>query len=104
MESDFLEKRKTYKCIYVSGGGTEHEEGIWRVRTLTEKTLVVEKIDEEDGLYYNKGDLIKCGRMAQNGNTLKEWSDGTFTIYPDQGGTPFVFSPATWTCGLTKSS
>lgn len=81
-----------YDCEYTSGDGTVYSEGLWRIKTLTDKTLIVKKIDNEGFYsYYEKGDEIKCGRIKQNGNTLREWGDGTFTIYPDQEGMPFYF-------------
>lgn len=87
-------KPKIYRCYYVQGNGKEQDEGRWILKTLTEKTLVVEKITEQETFeYYEKGDTIKCGRLKGNGNTLREWSTGDFTIYPNQSGTPFVFEP-----------
>jgi len=85
-----LAKGHRYKCYFVSGGGTEYDEGLWEVKTSTEKTLIVEKITD-NGIYgtYEKGEKITCRKG--NGNPVLDWDDNGFTIYPNQGGTPFVF-------------
>ena len=87
-------KGQKYTCAYTGGDETKYEEGQWQIKTLTEKTLIVKKITEK-GVYgnYEKGDIIKCGRIKSNGNVLKDWKDGTFTIYPNQCGTPYYFEP-----------
>jgi hypothetical protein len=28
-----------------------------------------------------------------NGHVLRDWKDGTYTAYPQQCGTPYVFTP-----------
>lgn len=85
-----MKKGNEYKCSYTSGGGTEYDEGNWRLKTLTLKTIIVEKISENT-VYgnYEKGERIVCKKG--NGNPLEDWGDGTFTIYPQQGGTPYYF-------------
>jgi len=87
-----METNKIYHCSYESGSGTHYDEGIWQIVCLTEITLIVEKITENTVYgFYEKGDIIKCGRIKQNGNTLRCFKDGTFVIYPNQNGTPFYF-------------
>lgn len=89
-----MKKGNKYKCEYTDGGGTDYNEGEWEIKTLTPKTLIVEKISEKHIYgHYEKGDRIKC--QKGNGNPLRVWKDGTFTIYPNQGGTPFYFEPLT---------
>jgi len=45
-----MKKGIKYKCSYTSGGGTEYDEGQWEIKTLTEKTLIIEKITERSVL------------------------------------------------------
>jgi hypothetical protein len=79
-----------YRCIYVDGSGQEYDEGIWIIKTRTPIMLIVEKISENEIYgYYDKGEKIRC--QKGNGNPLIDHGDGTFTIYPNQGGTPFYF-------------
>jgi hypothetical protein len=81
-----------FTCTHTTGDGKEIDEGTWEVKTKTDKTLILEKVMEGSVFeYYEVGSIIKCGRLKQNGNTLREWSDGTLTIYPNQCGTPFYF-------------
>jgi len=79
-----------YRCTYISGSGQEYNEGIWIIKTKTPKTLIMEKVSE-NGIYgnYEKGEKIRC--QKGNGNPLIEYDDGTFTIYPNQNGTPYYF-------------
>ena len=90
-------KEQKYQCVYTSGEEIEYDEGIWKIITLTGKTTIIEKISEK-GIYgsYEKGDKIKC--RENNGNPLRNWGDGTFTIYPNQGGTPYYFKPIKLKC------
>jgi len=87
-----MKKGNKYKCIYVSGGGTEYDEGEWQIKILTEKTVVIEKITEQR-VYGNfeRGSKIVCRKG--NRNLLNDLGDGTFTIYPQQSGTPYYFTP-----------
>ena len=95
-----MKKGQKYTCVYTSGGGTDYPEGQWIIKTLTEKTMIIEKISEQK-IYgnYEKGDKIKCLLSNHNNagkgwtNPLRDWGDGTFTIYPQQGGTPYNFEP-----------
>ena len=83
-------KNQTMTCVTTPGGGEERSEGNWRIKTHTEKTLVVEKISDGDYENYKKGERIICRRG--NRNPLRDWGDGTFTIYPKQAGTPYFFT------------
>ena len=95
-----MKKGQKYICDSTSGGGTIYDQGEWIIKTLTEKTLILEKISDEEGFNdYEKGDKLKCllnnpenkGRALTN--PLRDWEDGTFTIYPRQSGTPYYFEP-----------
>jgi len=95
-----MKKGQKYTCVYTSGGGVDYSEGQWVIKTLTDKTIIIEKISEQK-VYgnYNKGDRISC--LVNNPknagrswiNPLMDWGDGTFTIYPRQAGTPYYFEP-----------
>ena len=87
-----MKKGNKYKCVYIDGGGIEYDEGEWEIKTLTDKTMVIEKITERK-VYgnYEKGGKIVC--RNGNGNPLRDWKDGTMTIYPNQSGTPYYFEP-----------
>lgn len=85
-----MKKGEIYKCSYTSGGGTEYDEGEWIIKILTDKTLLVEKITDI-GDNYEKGEKIRCGRKTPTRNPLRDWEDGSFTIYPNQSGTPYYF-------------
>jgi len=87
-------KGEKYTCVYVSGSGTNYSEGQWEIKTLTKKTLIIKKISEATvHSNYEKSDEIRCGRLKSNGNPLRDWEDETFTIYPEQNGTPYYFEP-----------
>ena len=89
-----MKKGDKYKCVSVSGGGTEYNEGEWIIKTLTDKTLSLQKTSESLVFdTYDRDYIIRCGRIRSNGNVLKDFNDGTFTIYPNQCGTPYYFEP-----------
>ena len=95
-----MKKEQKYKCVYTGGGGTDYPEGVWQIKTLTEKTMIIEKISERH-IYgkYEKGEKIKCLLINPENagrnwtNPLRDWGDGTFTIYPRQAGIPYYFEP-----------
>jgi hypothetical protein len=85
-----LTKGDEYKCSYTDGGGKQYDEGIWKVKISTPKSLVLEKISEKEIWdFYEKGEIIKCSKNSHS--PLFDNEDGTFTIYPNQNGTPFYF-------------
>lgn len=87
-----MKKEQEYNCVYTAGNGLDYEEGVWKIKTLTKKTLIIEKISEQEGFAnYEKGKKIRCAKNS--GNPLRDWQDGTFTIYPQQAGTPYLFVP-----------
>ena len=86
-----MKKGIIYKCVYTSGGGTEYPEGEWEIKTLTPKTMIIEKISEKEIWdNYEKGERIVCRKGS--GNPLTKFEDGSFTIYPERGGTPYYFA------------
>ncbi len=96
-----------YKCIYINGGGTEYDGGIWEIKE-TPKTITFICIKKSffsvdwDKIRVNKfykgnkpawrdfGDYIA---YMNNGHCIRDWKDGTYTIYPEQCGTPHIFEP-----------
>ena len=119
---NFLQVRDRVKdiftCYYVSGGGADHDAGLWQKKE-TPKTLTFEYIDDlhfkplftkikinkfyskrkprKDGNYNAYRDLEESGIQyrgwANNGNVIRDWLDGTYTAYPGQAGTPYIFEP-----------
>ena len=93
---DYLRVRKqtedVYTCRYISGGGTEYDGGLWR-RKETDKTVRFTQIKESfyqpnwTDLKINK-DVKKNKRHCYQDN-----EDGSYTVYPDQCGTPHIFEP-----------
>ena len=81
---------------YVSGGGTKYNGGIWE-RKETPKTITFTCIEANwDKLKFRKftkntsrGDI----RYSGYGSVMIDEEDGTYTIYPDQCGTPHIFEP-----------
>lgn len=87
-----MNKGDKFIVTSVTGGGRIVHEGVWNVKTKTDKTLVVEKVSDKliwDN--YEKGDTIKVG--AKHGNPVTIWDDGALTVYPKQAGTPYYFEP-----------
>ena len=84
---------KRYKCTCVSGGGTE-QESYWDVK-ITPKTMKLKciEIDSICGSAEEDQELT----VSLNGNNKKHclriYEDdlSDFTLYPDQGGTPYHF-------------
>ena len=81
-----------YKCIYISGSRTEHEAGIWEKKETT-KTITFMQITES---FFNPNwTILKIHKeeAKNNRHCFRDWEDGTYTIYPDQCGTPHYFEP-----------
>ena len=96
-----------YKCHYITGADEEIDGGIWikkeTPKTITficiEKSFFAVNWDKIRVNKYHKGnkpawkDEGDCILYANNGNVIKDWKDGTYTIYPEQCGTPHIFEP-----------
>ena len=81
-----------YKMYYVSGGGTEYDGGIWEKKE-TPKTITFNCI-KKPFFETNWEKLVICKDEKRNKrHCFRDWEDGTYTIYPDQCGTPHVFEP-----------
>ena len=100
---DYTRRREIVKdvftCSYESGGGKEYDGGIWK-RKETPKTIIFTLIEEP--FFERNYKLLKFKKDTKNsskddvrysgfGNVMIDEEDGTFTIYPDQCGTPHIF-------------
>jgi len=85
-------KKKIFKAIYVSGGGKEYDAGDWEVSTDTAKTLTLICIREP---YFQQIDdkVLRIKKNNSGVHCLRDWEDGTFTVYPYRNGTPYYFEP-----------
>jgi hypothetical protein len=86
-----------YKVTYKTGGGSEHSDGIWKVKR-TPKTTTATKISELDGhagvfAMHEVGYKTKIGFKTGNPIRSDEEVYGTFTVYFGQAGTPYYFEP-----------
>ena len=81
-----------YTCQYISGGGTEYDGGVWEKKE-TLKTLTFTLIEKP--FYDLNWDILKISKDVTKNkrHCLKDWEDGTYTIYLDQCGTPYYFEP-----------
>ena len=81
-----------YKVTYISGSGTEYNDGVWTVKR-TPKRIIAEKIEDfMSGVYsmHKVGEKIRIGK--DTGNLIKdENDDGSFICYFQQAGTPYYF-------------
>ena len=109
-----MNKEQLYKCVSISGGGNEYNQGTWKIKILSERQVIIEKISEHT-IYsnYEKGDTLKLLRYTEL-NAGKNWKNPTrwwndeswlqkhyptqmyllsdsFTVYPDKCGTPYLF-------------
>ena len=86
-------KGAKFKCVYVSGGGTEYDGGDWEVITDTQKSLILKRIRKEFFEGFDKDILRLRKDNARGEHCLRLWDDGTFTVYPYRSGTPYYFEP-----------
>ena len=79
-----------YKMHYVSGGGTQYDGGTWEIKQ-TAKTYKFTKI--KDSFYSSHMPECTIKKGSRNQHAIRDWEDGTFTVYPYQNGTPHYFEP-----------
>lgn len=81
-----------YKCSYTSGGGTIYDGGIWKKKE-TSKTIILTQVVKS--FYQPPWDKLVIHKDVKKNrrHCFRDWEDGTFTIYPDQCGTPHYFEP-----------
>ena len=71
----------------------ESERSFWRIITLTKKTIKLERIKDNIDIGHSF-DNIQCKWDNKCPHCIRNWGDGTFTIYPYRGGQPYYFCPA----------
>ena len=83
-----------YTCVYISGDGTEYKGGTWQKKE-TPKTITFTCV--KPSFYKVNWDklVIAKDETKNKRHCMREWGDGTYTIYPDQCGTPHIFTPKT---------
>ena len=86
-----MKNNPQYTCYYLDGGGSEYQDGIWE-RKDTPKTITLIKVKEYmSGIYANHEVGFKTKVGLNTGNPLRDWGDGTFTVYFKQAGVPYYF-------------
>ena len=81
-----------YKCKYYGGGGDEYDGGIWNKKE-TPKMITFTLLEKP--FFDLNWEILKINKDPEKNrrHCLRDWEDGTYTIYPDQCGTPYVFEP-----------
>lgn len=74
----------------MSGGGTEYDGGVWEKKE-TKKTITFILIKKP--FFDNDYDeLIIYKDITKNKkHCFRDWGDGSYTIYPNQCGIPYIF-------------
>ena len=94
-----MEIIKTSEYPYISKKDIyylEEERSFWKILTLTAKTIKLERIKDENNEADDIGnsfDNIQCKWNNKCKHCIRNWGDGTFTIYPYRGGQPYYFCP-----------
>ena len=80
-----------YKMTYYSGGGSEYDGGIWEIKE-TPKSFIFTCIKKS---YFEPNCPLKMiiKKEKEKRHCLRDWYDGSYTVYPFQSGTPHVFNP-----------
>lgn len=80
-----------YKMTYYDGSGLEYKGGTWKVKK-TPKTVMFELIEEP---YFSQDcpDKMRLPLSNKGEHCLRDWGDGTYTVYPYRSGVPHVFEP-----------
>ena len=86
------EMSNIFTCTYIGGGGREYDGGIWQLKE-TPKTMVFTCIKKS--FFEVDRKILKIHKNPEKNkrHCLKDWEDGTYTIYPDQCGVPHIFEP-----------
>ena len=81
---------KKYRCTYNNGSGEAYDGGIWAMKE-TAKKIIFEVIEKP---YFDLNyDKLECSKDNRCKHTLRDWGDGTYTVYPNANGTPYLFEP-----------
>jgi hypothetical protein len=80
-------KDMNYTCEYLEGGGSWINNGNWSLRE-TISFYIFESLEPEFYEIHNQT-IFKIHKIK----SAYDLTDGEFTIYPNQCGTPYVFKP-----------
>lgn len=81
-----------FTCKYFGGDGTEYSDGLWQKKE-TPKTITFKQLKES--FYQPSWTELRMykDKTKNNKHILRDWEDGTYTIYPNQSGIPHLFEP-----------
>lgn len=86
-----------YRCVYISGGGTEYEEGVFEETRRTKTTLTLTMVEEGFYCMYPSKTVrripLEGGTGDRFSRPVTHWGDGSFTVYHEQAGTPYIYTP-----------
>lgn len=81
---------KKYTCRYISGGGTEYNGGIWTIKEAPK--LIIFTCIKKSFYECNWSKLIiHKDTTKEHHCCLRDNEDGSYTVYPEQCGTPHIF-------------
>lgn len=84
---------KLYKATVVGPSGGEYAAGLWEVlATPSAVTFRLVTPPHGSGRSFVTAEAFVC-RRSGGAHALRDWGDGTYTLYPRRGGTPYVFQP-----------
>lgn len=76
---------------YFSGGGHTYNGGVWDLKE-TPKTYTFTLLNEPF-FESNCPRTMKIRKEKERSHCLRDWEDGSYTVYPFQSGVPHVFEP-----------
>ena len=78
---------------YYSGGGGKYDGGLWTIEETPKSFTFKFAGTPFDFSYIRGGVPEKCviKKEGRSRHCLKDWENGTYTVYPFQNGTPNVF-------------
>lgn len=96
-----MEKGRSYTSDVTSGGGVTSHAGDWKITSLTDKSVTLQMTAKpttiwgEAGLASSAkvGDTVTVKRDNSGRHCLRDWEDGTFTVYASRNGIPHYFKP-----------
>ena len=83
-----------YHCHYRSGGGTEYEEGIFKVIKITKKVMTLAMTKEGFFCHHGKETIRKIPTELGKGTAFCPavyWDEDDVTVYHRSAGTPFFY-------------
>lgn len=80
-----------YKMKYFSGSGEEYDGGEWEVKETPK--MFTFTCTSQPFFDLCCPSTMKIRKEKERSHYLRNWEDGTYTIYPFQSGTPHLFEP-----------